>query len=824
MASQSGPPTIADYLAALRHRPWLVVLTMITMANLAFGALGRGGPVFEAEAEVLVRSTEAQQAFDTTNAAANRNLLANEVRFADGDILRTLVIERLQLEIEPEDLKVDVSAADGADLLVFSSIATTAERATDLANTYAELYVEERRRRAVESYTGAIATLEQQITDSQTRRETLNSELTALRVEIAGLPEDSDRRLGLEQTLAQREAELSPTLLAIEAEETQLLNSLSSLRVSSELAKAGTAEIVSEAFPGDPNPSRRLPSIFIGALIGLVAGSVAAVSLERLGDTVRSVEDLTRRFPQHPVLGSLPKSSMAPREQGPQTRSRPTSPFAEAILQIRASIGFLANEDAIEMVTVTSPNAGEGKTTLATSLAWSMASLSEHIVLIDADLRRPSVHRHFPIDNITGTTEYVTGTEPLLECAQRFNEQADSFVLLTAGAGVRNPADLMANPRTIRHLRQLSEQGRVVIDGAPILPVSDSRAISGASDLTILVVRLNSTKLSEVEEALKRIELTGTSQIGLVVNGVTADSTPYVSSRRFWHRRRKDELPTLRPLDRGPREAEITEELPVPVARKRVDPLAAQIADALPDDRDDVPIDDPDDDVIEIDDSPIDSEPLDTEPFDIEAEEADDVDDHDEVDETDEVSDEVDETDEIEASDDEDDNDVDQPTEDETEQVDDDADAGDVPDDAGNRKAPAAAAAATPRRGLFATDTPATEKQTASAPADIDLTAADEEDEPSADERPASERKRSTTPATRKASNGAASKTKPEDRAPRETTSTSNGRANTSGRPPRTSKGGSAAQRPRSQGTRSSAGKGKPQPKQQPRPRLSKKK
>ncbi len=557
---KSNDLSIGDYVQAARFHPWAVVVPMVVIGIVTWLALGRGGAEYEASARVVIAASEAQQGFEQGNNSNDPKFLANEVRFAKGDAVLSAVSATLGADApdELDGLDVEVTADTEADLLTFSARADSSQGAADLANSYATIYVEQRRANAVEGYNSTIATITADLEKLRADRAQARVDLDAVIVQIAGLPEDSSQRPPLEARRATLEANLGPQLAFLDSQEAAQIENLSRLKISQSLAGSGIAQVTTSAVPDpDPLPNAGTRALIVGEIIGLIIGLLAAVTLENRNDRLREPGEVERAFGNMPILGSIPYDPTVRKRREVTVLAAPHSSFSEAIYQVRTSLRFLTMEQGVRLVVVTSANPSEGKTTFTSNFAWALAGLDEPVVLIDGDLRKPVAHQHFGVELAPGLTDMVIDKRPLQSVAVRFEEQDGNFSMVPAGTHHGNPADFMGSMQLLDRLRDISQDVMTVVDAAPVLPVSDSRALAGASDLTILMVRLGSTRRSELSAAIQSLRNSGARSIALVLVGVKPDSSSYYGYGKGDERRQEGVAhPTAvwrLPVNTGPR-------------------------------------------------------------------------------------------------------------------------------------------------------------------------------------------------------------------------------------------------------------------------------
>ena len=196
---------------------------------------------------------------------------------------------------------------------------------------------------------------------------------------------------------------------------------------------------------------------------------------------------------------------------------RPTETPSEEFGTLRTSLAYLKAERGIRSMLVTSSSPGEGKSFTAANLALAEAQLADNPTLLcDFDLRRPSLHRIFQIDRRPGISDYLLGQAELPQLIQRIG--ATSLFVMTAGAPVTNPLELLHLVETRRLLEILSSRFRsVILDSPSLLAASDASLLASLVDGTLLVARLGATKAEAMGQAIQRL---GQNNIlGIVANG-----------------------------------------------------------------------------------------------------------------------------------------------------------------------------------------------------------------------------------------------------------------------------------------------------------------
>jgi capsular exopolysaccharide synthesis family protein len=215
------------------------------------------------------------------------------------------------------------------------------------------------------------------------------------------------------------------------------------------------------------------------------------------------------------------REARSPKGSGPAlvSQSDPKSPACEAFRTLLTNIQFAKVDRPCRTVVVTSATPGEGKTTSAANFAWVAAEGGARVCLIDSDLRRPTLHRLFGLENRRGLTTALVEDLPFAEVAQP--SAVDNLAVVTSGPLAPNPAKLVGSQR----MRELLEKSAptfdlIVCDSPPVMSVADGLALSAHCDGVILVVRVGRITHEVLRRTTEQIEGVGGSILGVVLNSV----------------------------------------------------------------------------------------------------------------------------------------------------------------------------------------------------------------------------------------------------------------------------------------------------------------
>ncbi len=275
--------------------------------------------------------------------------------------------------------------------------------------------------------------------------------------------------------------------------------------------------------PGAPSSPDLMRALLLALMIGLGGGFGAAYFLERLDDAVRHPEEL-ERLSALPTLGVVPDVSTA--GEAEKILLDPRSALAEAYRSLCTALQFATANGLPKSLLVTSAAPGEGKSVTSMAVARHFANMGLRVLLVDADLRNPSMHRKLGLGHDIGLSSYLTGE---LSPPQAF--QATDIANLTfmaSGPLPTNAADLLAGPRLLSLLSVGMETfDLIVLDSPPIMGLADAPLLSNATAATLLVVGAGKTRTGQVRGALKRLQFARGPVIGTMLTYFDARNAGY---------------------------------------------------------------------------------------------------------------------------------------------------------------------------------------------------------------------------------------------------------------------------------------------------------
>lgn len=309
-----------------------------------------------------------------------------------------------------------------------------------------------------------------------------------------------------------------------------LIAKLNEVSVSSELKNQSAAVVDLAVLPRAPYSPRLPLNLAIGLVLSMALGAAIVYILELLNNTFATPEQVEKEL-RLPILGILP--AIEEREFA-QAMADPKSGLSESYRSLRTSLQFSGEQGAPRILLVTSSEPSEGKSTTIYKLAEDFGALGARVLVIDADLRKPTLHRVFKVDNAVGLSNVLTSTIRKSDLPKLIKQAKPNVGIMTAGMIPPNPADLLSSTRMGLLLQKLARTYDIVlIDSPPVIGLSDAPILSRLAEATLLVVSSNQVTRKAARAALKRIKAAGANVVGAAFTKFSVRKLDYNYSYKY---------------------------------------------------------------------------------------------------------------------------------------------------------------------------------------------------------------------------------------------------------------------------------------------------
>jgi succinoglycan biosynthesis transport protein ExoP len=483
---------IEQILGVVRRRALVVVLCFVLAAGAAYGFAKHETKKYTATASLAFSYNSLSQQIAGLSASSAGSLLTQQASNLElvklGDMAeKTARLLGHGLTAEKVSQSLSISGQGESAIVVISATAASSALAADIANTYAQQFVVEQQSSNSKFLTSALALVKKQLTKLS----------PAARFGPDGLDlEDRAQTLSLLAELGYNNAQVAQEALA----------------------------------PASPSSPKTKTDTFLGAAVGLLLGLGLAFALERLDRRIREPEDLGALYGL-PMLGAIPRSAALSRTKRRDRLRAGGLPFAEAeaFSLVRAHLRFFNVDRELRTLVIASPVPGEGKTTIARHLAEAAARLGSRVLLLELDLRRPTLASQLEISSGAGLAGVLIGAISMDAAVETVNLQASpgegigrrTLDVLVAGAVLPpNPGELLESHGMDVVLERASAMyDLVVVDSPPLMAVSDAFPLLTKVDGVIIVGWVGRSRRDDAEQLRQVLVGSGAPLLGVIANG-----------------------------------------------------------------------------------------------------------------------------------------------------------------------------------------------------------------------------------------------------------------------------------------------------------------
>ncbi len=572
----------------LKRWSWLLILSMVIGAATGLIVSLLSTPIFQSTTKVMITRTGQDQSSDVTSYLSTTQQTQTYLQLLQTESILNIASERLGFELDED--AVSTKAITDTQIIEIDVEDPDPQRAALIAEMLVEILIEqnemissERYDLMEESLSVQKAQIESQIADLQNQinrtsvktieeqeqwiQEQINSlqqESVTLPVEITqmGNPTTPEGRDALEQKKARLEQvklllplyEQSYTDLVVYGKQVDgantssssqltllnttqslyqqiyisVLNNLESVRLAKLQNTPNVVQIQPAIIPDEPIRPRTMLNIALGGLVALIVSAGFLILRESLDTTIKTATQVEELL-QLNVIGFIAEmQNKDGKTIGLYTANQPRSPIAEAFRSLRTNIEFSSIDKPIKTILVTSPEASTGKTSISTNLSTIYAQKGKNVILLDADLRRPQVHKAMDITNHLGLTDLLRGNHDLQDVVQKI-DKLESLKIIGSGSLPPNPAELLSSVRMEQILLALCNKYDVIVIDSPPSIVADSQILSSKVDAVLLVLQPGKTPKEAAKATEELIKRAGGHIIGVVFNRIPRERVDYYS-------------------------------------------------------------------------------------------------------------------------------------------------------------------------------------------------------------------------------------------------------------------------------------------------------
>ena len=504
---------LRQYLKSVLRWWWLVILCTCIAGGASYYVSSQQTRIYQTTTTLLVGQVTQQANPNSQDFFTVERLAESYAQMANREPILKGAVDSLGLQMNWQGLRGRVYAysVPQTQLMGISVQDSSPERAVAIADEIAYQLILQSpsspENRAREERSEFVLG---QLDDLETRINTAKARVSELEIELVSA--FSARQI---QDLQTEIANLESLINNWQANYSDLLSFLEGGNSPNYLTIIESAQLPTS--PVSPNVTM---NVLLAAAVGFALALGAALLLEYIDDTIKSTDDLSISLGLT-TLGSVNRIDGREYKDKLITSQDPFSPVSESYRMLRTNLQFMTIDQSIQSMMITSPNPGEGKSVTAANLGVIMAQADLKTVIIDADLRRPTLHKAFRVSNLEGLTDLLRLAKADVR-DQLKDTGIENLQVITSGPLPPNPSEMLSSQRMVDLMQQLKEMADVVIfDSPPVLAVTDAAVLSSRVDGVILVTLAKRTRRNAARQAMERLQHVGGNVLGSVLNQVS---------------------------------------------------------------------------------------------------------------------------------------------------------------------------------------------------------------------------------------------------------------------------------------------------------------
>jgi non-specific protein-tyrosine kinase len=512
---------LRQYARILWRWAWLMILCAVLAGAAAFFVSRATTPIYQATTTLLINQAPDARSTDYTDLLTSERLASTYSEMLTQRPVLSAVIARLELETSLDDLgdALEVQPVSNTQLITLTVEDENPYTAAEIADAIVAEFQAQNNALQLSRYAESKASLEAQLSRLDTQIGESEAAIAALGT-VTGVDEQ-----------AQFER-LQSDLALYQSSYSTLLQSYEALRVAEAGAVSGVVAVEPAEPDFDPVRPRTFMNTLLAAVVGGMLGLGAVFLIEYLDDTIKSPEQVERELglPVLATIAAIPHNHV---EGHVHAADQPRSPVAEAFRSLRTNIKFASVDVPIHTLLITSAGPEEGKSTVTTNLGAVMAHGGRQVVILEADLRRPRVHKLLGLSRGYGLSDLFVQDKLSLDGALQQTE-IPGLQALASGDLPPNPAELLGSERMTSILELLIHTNdMVILDSSPAAVVTDPVVLAEKVDAVLLVIEPGKTELAAGRHAVTALKRAGANLIGVVFNNVPLKRSGYYGGYKY---------------------------------------------------------------------------------------------------------------------------------------------------------------------------------------------------------------------------------------------------------------------------------------------------
>ena len=504
------------YIFPLRKWWWLVAASTLIAAIFSSLSVLRQPAIYQARTTLMIGTTITNPNPSSNELFLGQQLAAAYADLANREIVRNATKNSLGMSQLPEYF---AQALPNTQLIAITVNDIDPERAQTVANELAAQMI----------HLSPVSGQSDERVRQEFVRERLNSleiQIQETEVEIEKLQEELANTFSAQQINNKQDQ-----IASLQSKLSTMENNYGLLLSNTQQGAINTLTIIASAeLPSRPIGSLKGLTILLAAAAGFVLAAGTAYLLEYLDDSLKSPDTVMRLF-SAPILGRIFEQADGINENRLYDADDSNHPLTGPFRALRTEIDLAEMGQRLKTILITSPDSGDGKTSVAVNLALSISQRGKKVFLLDADLRKPKIHKLFSLANDEGLADVVFA-RAVFDWRIGIKEVRQISVL-TAGNTPPDPAELLSSEKMELFLTELKEVADVVIIDGPPLFVPDAMILASKVDGVLMVIRPAHTRQSLAKASMEHIKLVGAKVVGVVLNRIPLRGADYYAGKSY---------------------------------------------------------------------------------------------------------------------------------------------------------------------------------------------------------------------------------------------------------------------------------------------------
>ena len=511
---------LRQYFDIVRKWFWLVLLSVSIAAGSSFMASRAATPLYTTKTTLMVGRVTQNPDPSAMEINTGQQLAQTYTQLTRREPVLKGAIDALGLDMNWEALayRVRANVIPQTNLVEISVIDNDPYRAKLLADTIAQQLI-------LQSPTTPDNLSQEQVAFTQLQLDELKAKIENAQQESARLNQELDAA-----NSARLIQDLQNQINVLDTKMNNWQYTYSQLLVSMQGGMVNALTVIEEAtLPTKPFSPDIQKNVLLATVIGLILAVGGIFLIEYLDDTIKTPEELTR-VTELPTMGTIARIDGQGYSDKLIALRMPLSPVVEAFRVLRTNLQFSSLDRPIKTLMITSPGPSEGKSVTLSNLAVVLAQSGLNVILVDADLRRPTQHKIFDISNRTGLTDVIVNPDPFLE--ERLQKtEIDKLRILPSGAHPPNPAELLGSERMRETIKKLETCADIIlIDSPPTLMFADAAILGTRVDGMLIVVDSGKTRRNDARKGAETLRRVKANLLGVVLNRSPVGAGGYYTS------------------------------------------------------------------------------------------------------------------------------------------------------------------------------------------------------------------------------------------------------------------------------------------------------